>query len=118
MQIDNKNGYRRKQHEDDEELVMKSLCVSAYLRALYHSFIKCMNFYQPEDENPQKIEDLQKKALENMKDLWVLKHLVRLCASVGWFRANIGQKCLYVLKNALVINQKEVYFDQDTHDKD
>lgn len=47
-----------------------------------------------------------------MKDIWVLKHLVRLCDSVGWFKANVGQKCLYAIHTALYLDKKEIYIDQ------
>jgi len=51
---------------------------------------------------PPEFEDLDiDQLVENTdkisQDIQTLKQIIRLCASAGWFEANIGFKCLKVL---------------------
>jgi hypothetical protein len=67
-----------------EKEEMRSVTISAFLRALYFSY----HFSQASED--EQASDLQLKALENLKDLHLIKQIARLCASTGWFKANLG----------------------------
>ena len=68
---------------------MRSLCIAAYLRCL-HAAIE----YAPKPY-------LEEAARKELRDDSNFIEVTQLCATTGWFEANIGTKYLKVFRNVL-----------------
>jgi hypothetical protein len=69
-----------------QNLEMRSLCVAAFLRCLHASLE-----YAPDDE-------MYQAAIRNLREDYMFRSVTQLCASTGWFEANIGTKYLQVMR--------------------
>lgn len=69
-----------------QNLEMRSLCIAAFLRCLHASLE-----YAPDDE-------MYQEAIKNLHQDYMFKSVTQLCASTGWFEANIGTKYLQVMR--------------------
>ena len=69
-----------------QNLEMRSLCIAAFLRCLFNSLE-----YAPDGE-------FYKNAIENLHSDILFKSVTQLCASTGWFEAQIGTKYIQVMR--------------------
>ena len=69
-----------------QNLEMRSLCIAAFLRCLFNSLE-----YAPDG-------DFYQAAIENIHSDILFKSITQLCASTGWFEAQIGTKYIQVMR--------------------
>lgn len=68
------------------------MSISAFLRAVLYAHFGSMEFAETREEETDLTDgvSLSDLSLEKLKDFQLLKHIVQLCASAGWFEANLG----------------------------
>lgn len=83
------NITKRDHKQGVQNIKLRSLCISAFLRCLFASIE-----YSPD-------EKLRQSAIATLADEFTFRNLAQLCDTTGWIECNIGAKFLRVMRHII-----------------